>query len=31
MTTIITIGLDLAKKVFQIHGVDAEGKVVVPP
>jgi transposase len=28
MTTIITIGLDLAKKVFQIHGVDAEGKVV---
>jgi hypothetical protein len=29
MTTITTIGLDLAKKVFQIHGVDAEGKVVV--
>jgi PAS domain S-box-containing protein len=23
------IGLDLAKKVFQVHGVDAEGKVVV--
>src|SRR5215475_8582246 len=29
MTTIITIGLDLAKKVFQVHGVDADGKVVV--
>src|SRR5262245_6544300 len=29
MTTITTIGLDLAKNVFQVHGVDAEGKVVV--
>jgi transposase len=29
MRTIITIGLDLAKKVFQVHGVDAVGKVVV--
>src|SRR5262249_44829523 len=29
MRTITTIGLDLAKKVFQVHGVDAEGKVVV--
>src|SRR5262249_18092728 len=29
MTAITTIGLDLAKKVFQVHGVDAEGKVVV--
>jgi transposase len=29
MTTITIAGLDLAKKVFQIHGVDAEGKVVV--
>src|SRR5215472_16998959 len=28
MTTITTIGLDLAKKVFQVHGVDAEGEVV---
>jgi len=25
----ITIGVDLAKTVFQIHGVDAEGVVVV--
>ena len=25
----ITIGLDLAKSVFQVHGVDAEGRVVV--
>jgi transposase len=29
MTAITTIGLDLAKKVFQVHGVDAAGKVVV--
>jgi transposase len=29
MTTIITIGLDLAKKVFQVHGVDVVGKVVI--
>jgi transposase len=29
MTRITTIGIDLAKKVFQVHGVDAEGKVVV--
>src|SRR5215831_5717989 len=29
MTRITTIGLDLAKKVFQVHGVDAEGKIVV--
>ena len=29
MRTITTIGLDLAKKVFQVHGVDTEGKVVV--
>lgn len=26
---IITIGLDLAKSVFQVHAVDADGKVVV--
>src|SRR5262245_57226734 len=29
MTRITTIGVDLAKKVFQIHGVDAEGKIIV--
>lgn len=29
MRTISTIGIDLAKKVFQVHGVDAEGEVVV--
>src|SRR5215813_6160099 len=29
MTRITTIRLALAKKVFQIHGIDAEGKVVV--
>jgi transposase len=26
---IITIGLDLAKRVFQVHGVDATGQVAV--
>jgi transposase len=29
MNSIATIGLDLAKNVFQIHGIDAEGRVVV--
>jgi transposase len=29
MTTLTTIGLDIAKSVFQVHGIDAEGKVVV--
>lgn len=27
MGAITTIGLDLAKNVFQVHGVDADGKV----
>lgn len=26
---ITTVGIDLAKDVFQIHGVDAQGKVVL--
>ena len=26
MTTIVTIGIDLAKNVFAVHGVDATGK-----
>ena len=26
---VTTIGLDLGKRVFQVHGVDAEGRVVV--
>ena len=26
---VITIGVDLAKNVFQVHGVDAEGDVVI--
>ena len=25
----ITIGLDIAKSVFQVHGIDAEGKVII--
>ena len=29
MQAITTIGLDNAKSVFQIHGIDAEGKVVI--
>jgi transposase len=29
MQTITTIGLDIAKSVFQVHGVDAEGHVIV--
>src|SRR5438105_15361797 len=29
MQTITTIGLDIAKSVFQIHGIDAKGKVIV--
>jgi len=26
--TVTTIGLDIAKSVFQVHGVDAEGKAL---
>ena len=29
MQTITTVGLDIAKSVFQVHGVDADGQVVV--
>lgn len=29
MSAVVTIGLDIAKQVFQVHGVDAEGAVVV--
>lgn len=29
MGDVITIGVDLAKSVFPVHGVDAEGTVVV--
>ena len=29
MGTITTIGLDIAKSVFQVHGVDAVGAVVI--
>ncbi len=29
MNEVITIGVDLAKNVFQVHGVDAEGSVIV--
>ena len=29
MGEVITIGLDIAKSVFQVHGVDVEGAVVI--
>ena len=29
LSTVTTIGLDIAKNVFQVHGVDAAGAVVV--
>src|SRR3954462_11272679 len=29
MQTVTTIGLDIAKSVFQVHGIDAQGLVVI--
>ena len=29
MAEIVTLGLDIARSVFQVHGVDAAGQVVV--
>jgi len=29
METVTTVGLDLAKSVFQVHGIDAAGNVVI--
>ena len=29
MHTITTIGLDIAKSVFKVHGIDAQGKVII--
>jgi transposase len=29
MDNVTTIGLDIAKSVFQVHGVDAVGQVVI--
>ena len=29
MQAVTTIGLDIAKSVFQVHGVDAEGKMII--
>jgi hypothetical protein len=29
MQTVTTIGPDIAKSVFQVHGVDAEGNVLI--
>jgi transposase len=29
MQAVTTIGLDIAKSIFQVHGINAEGKVIV--
>jgi transposase len=29
MQTVTTIGLDIAKSVFQVHGIDANGNVLI--
>ena len=29
LSSVTTVGLDLAKHIFQVHGVDASGRVVV--
>ena len=29
MQAVTTIGLDIAKSVFQVHGIDAKGKVLI--
>ena len=29
MGEVVTVGLDIAKSVFQVHGVDAEGNVLI--
>ena len=29
MHTITTVGLDIAKSVFQVHGIDAEDRVII--
>jgi transposase len=31
MQTVTTVGFDIAKSVFQVHGVDAAGPVLVRP
>jgi hypothetical protein len=30
MQAVTTTGLDIAKSVFQVHGIHAEGKVLIP-
>jgi transposase len=29
MRAVTTIGLDITKSVFQVHGIDAEGQVII--
>ena len=29
MQVVTTVGLDIAKSVFQVHGIDAAGQVVI--
>ena len=30
MQAVTTIGFDIAESVFQVHGVDAAGRVIIP-
>ena len=30
MSTVTTIGLDIAKSVFQVHGISTTGEVLMP-
>ena len=29
MSAVTTVGLDLAKNVFQVHGIDETGKIMI--
>jgi transposase len=29
MQAVTTVGLDIAKSVFQVHGIDAQGNVII--
>ena len=29
MQTVATVGLDIAKSIFQVHGIDVEGNVII--
>jgi transposase len=29
MQTVVTVGFDIAKSVFQVHGIDGAGQVII--